>query len=83
MKNRSEENTYTVTGSLHVETVLYTGKQREKVKSETFDIKIKPKAMELIEMEVTFHEYFKRLMDQVIGLRTANFVSGKFMSFFF
>lgn len=65
MKNRSDENAYTVTGSLHVETVLYTGKQRDKVKSTTFEVKIPPNSMERIEMEVTFHEYYQKLMDQV------------------
>lgn len=53
-------------GSLHVETVLYTGKQRDKVKSTTFEVKIQPSSMQLIDMEVTFDEYFSKLMDQVI-----------------
>lgn len=68
MKNRSDKNTYTVKGILHVETVLYTGKQREKVKSSTFDIKIEPNTMEFIEMEVTFDEYYEKLLDQVLEL---------------
>lgn len=66
VKNRSDENAYTVVGSLNVETVLYTGKQREKVKSTTFDVNIPPNSMELIELEVTFHEYFEKLLDQVL-----------------
>lgn len=65
MKNRSDENSYTVVGSLHVETVLYTGKQRDKVKNTTFDVRIQPNSMELIELEVSFHEYFDKLLDQV------------------
>lgn len=68
VKNRSDVNAYTVAGSLHVETVLYTGKQREKVKSTTFDIKIQPNTMEFIEMEVTFHEYYEKLLDQVLAI---------------
>ncbi|XP_037037694.1 annulin isoform X2 [Bradysia coprophila] len=64
VKNRSDEKAYDVVGSLHVETVLYTGKQRDKVKSTTFDINIPPNSLKLIEMEVTFDEYFGKLMDQ-------------------
>lgn len=65
MKNRSDEKAYDVVGSLHVETVLYTGKQRDKVKSTTFEINVPPNSKKVVELEVTFDEYFKKLMDQV------------------
>lgn len=68
MKNRSDEKAYHVNGSLHVETVLYTGKQREDVKSVKFDKVIPPNSIEILSLEVEFHEYFKKLLDQVSEL---------------
>lgn len=65
IKNRSDETAYSVNGSLFVETVLYTGKQRDNVKSLTFDKEIPPNTIEIIKLEVQFHEYFKKLLDQV------------------
>lgn len=64
MKNRSNETPYRVTGTLNVETVLYTGRNREEVKSIKFEQELQPAATELIKMEVTFDEYFNRLLDQ-------------------
>lgn len=64
MKNRSDINPYNVAGSLHVDSVLYTGKQREAVKSIRFEREIPPNSVEFIKMEVAFHEYYNKLLDQ-------------------
>lgn len=64
MRNRSDINPYTVSGTLHVDSVLYTGKQRESVKSVKFERTIPPNTVEFIKMEVAFHEYFTKLLDQ-------------------
>lgn len=64
VKNRSDINPYTVSGSLHVDSVLYTGKQRESVKSIKFERTIPPNSVEFIKMDVTFYEYFHKLLDQ-------------------
>lgn len=64
IKNRSTHDYYRVSGSLFVETVMYTGRNRDNVKSSDFDQKIPPESIQVIEMEVTFYDYFKKLMDQ-------------------
>lgn len=64
IKNRSETTSYAVSGKLHVETVLYTGKNREEVKSIEFDQELAPNTVEMIRLEVTFYEYYKKLLDQ-------------------
>ena len=43
---------------------MYTGKQREEVKSHKFDRVIAPLGTDVITLEVQFEEYFKKLMDQ-------------------
>lgn len=47
-----------------MDAVLYTGKKREVVKSIAFDEELAPNTIQTIRMEVTFYEYFKKLMDQ-------------------
>ncbi|XP_053695044.1 annulin [Sabethes cyaneus] len=64
IKNRSSERTHTVNGSLNVDTVLYTGKDRETVKVEPFSIVIEPNSEDFVRMEVTFDEYYRKLRDQ-------------------
>lgn len=64
IKNRSTRDTYRVSGSLLLESVLYTGRNRDHIKSTDFDQNISPESVEVIEMEVTFYDYFKKLMDQ-------------------
>lgn len=64
IKNRSYNTPYRVSGSLLVESILYTGRNREEIKSIDFDQNIPPESVELIEMEVTFHDYYKKLLDQ-------------------
>ncbi|XP_039442709.1 annulin-like isoform X2 [Culex pipiens pallens] len=64
IKNRSSETPHTVNGYLNVETVLYTGKQREFVKKHPFTISLDPASEEFIRMEVSFDEYYKKLRDQ-------------------
>lgn len=65
MHNKSSETPYTVKGSLRLESVLYTGKERGDVKDIEFVKELPPNTIEIVEMEVTFNEYFKRLLDQV------------------
>lgn len=64
IKNRSIEDSYRVSGSLYVEAVLYTGKNREQIKAVDFDQNIPPESIEVIQMEVTFDDYYKKLLDQ-------------------
>ncbi|XP_031617392.1 annulin isoform X1 [Contarinia nasturtii] len=64
IKNRSTRDSYRVSGSLLLESVLYTGRNRDRIKSIDFDQKIPPESIEVIEMEVTFYDYFKKLLDQ-------------------
>lgn len=64
IKNRSTKDSYHVSGSLIVESILYTGKNRDNIKSTDFDQRIPPESIEVVQMEVTFYDYFKKLMDQ-------------------
>ncbi|XP_065095331.1 annulin-like isoform X1 [Ochlerotatus camptorhynchus] len=64
VKNRSSESTHIVNGSLNVETILYTGKERDMVKTEAFSIALMPSSEEFVRLVVTFDEYFKKLRDQ-------------------
>lgn len=64
IKNRSPQYSYRVSGVLNVESILYTGRNRDRVKAVDFDQNIPPESVEMIEMEVTFYDYYKKLMDQ-------------------
>lgn len=64
MKNRSFDTTYRISGTLLVESILYTGRNRDEIKSVNFDEDIAPESVQMIEMEVTFIDYYKKLLDQ-------------------
>lgn len=64
IKNRSTQYSYRVSGLLTVESIHYTGRNRDRIKSVDFNQNIPPESVEMIEMEVTFYDYFKKLMDQ-------------------
>ncbi|XP_049279486.1 annulin-like isoform X1 [Anopheles funestus] len=64
VKNRSSESRHVVEGSLHVDTVLYTGKDRDSVKVDTFSVTLEPGTEEFIRMVVEFHDYYRKLRDQ-------------------
>lgn len=64
MKNRSFDATYRISGTLLVESILYTGRNRDEIKSVNFDQDIAPESVQMIEMEVTFIDYYKKLLDQ-------------------
>lgn len=64
IKNRSTENTHIVSGSLNVDSVLYTGKHKEPIKQHQFETELKPDASEIVQFKVTFDEYYKKMSDQ-------------------
>lgn len=64
IKNRSLHTSYRISGKLRVETIQYTGRNREDIKSYDFDQVLHPESVEQIDMEVTFHEYYRKLQDQ-------------------
>ncbi|XP_055590397.1 annulin-like isoform X2 [Uranotaenia lowii] len=64
IKNRSSENTHVIAGSLNVETVMYTGRNRDSVKVLPFTISLEPSSEEFVRMDVSFEEYYKKLRDQ-------------------
>lgn len=47
-----------------VESILYTGKGRKDLKSMKFSEVVEPNSEKKVSMEVTFAEYFKKLLDQ-------------------
>lgn len=64
IKNRSIDVSYRISGSLLVESILYTGRNRDEIKSIKFDQYIPPESIQSVEMEVTFVDYYKKLLDQ-------------------
>lgn len=64
VKNKSSEKSYTVNGNLLVESILYTGKSRKDLKSIKFSEVVEPSSDKQIKLEVTFAEYYKKLLDQ-------------------
>lgn len=64
MKNRSFDATYRISGTLLVESILYTGRKRVEIKSVNFDEDIAPESVQMIKMELTFVDYYEKLLDQ-------------------
>lgn len=64
IKNRSTRHSYRVSGLLAVDSIQYTGRNRDRLKAIDFDQSIPPESIDVIEMEVTFYDYFKKLTDQ-------------------
>lgn len=64
VKNRSRDSSYRISGKLRVETIHYTGRNREDIKSYDFDEVLSPESVQQIDMEVTFNEYYRKLQDQ-------------------
>lgn len=63
-QNKSTEKEYNLQIILRVDTVLYTGKIKNLVKKDRFDMKITPGAEEEMTMNVSYEEYNKALADQ-------------------
>ncbi|XP_049802797.1 annulin isoform X1 [Schistocerca nitens] len=64
MKNRSNQQDYTVTVLLRVDTVLYTGHVKDGVKKEKAERVIKAGAVEEVRIDVSYEDYYKHLVDQ-------------------
>lgn len=65
-KNRSKSKEHTINGNLRVDTVHYTGKVGQPVKIFPFNKMIKPLTTEEVRLDVTFDEYYSRLVEQVL-----------------
>ncbi|XP_067007547.1 annulin [Anabrus simplex] len=64
MKNRSNSKDHTVTAVIRVDTVTYYGKVKDPVRKEHFERTIKAGMVEEIRIEVSYDDYYKRLVDQ-------------------
>ncbi|XP_034826391.1 annulin-like isoform X2 [Maniola hyperantus] len=64
IRNRSSIDQYHVKGVLRVDTVTYTGVTGSGVKRHEFDKVVAPEAKENITVNVTFDDYYKKLVDQ-------------------
>ena len=62
--NKSPEKQHTINGNLMVESVLYTGKSRKDIKSMKFSEVVEPQSEKTFTLDVTFNEYYRKLMDQ-------------------
>lgn len=56
-------------GVLRVDTVTYRGNKGDAVKRKEFGFNLKPGTNDVVKMLVTFDEYYKRLVDQVLDLQ--------------
>lgn len=65
MENRSSEESFSVSGTINVYTVVYTGNQRNKVKSMPFSLNISANTKEIVRLEVAFDEYYLHIIDEV------------------
>lgn len=70
IKNRSLTEPHRVKGLLRADSVTYTGKVGETVKKNEFDVNIDAGGNGTVELDVTFDDYFKKLVDQVRTLFT-------------
>lgn len=64
IRNHSRTKDHTVSVTLQVDTVLYTGRHKDAVKKEKYEQLIKAGAVEEIKLDVSYEEYRKRLVDQ-------------------
>ncbi|XP_017779132.1 PREDICTED: annulin-like [Nicrophorus vespilloides] len=63
-KNKSSVNDYNINVLLRVEVVTYRGKIGDAVKTEHFNVSLKKNSSQEMKLQVTYEEYFKRLLDQ-------------------
>lgn len=64
IRNKVADKTHTVTGALHVGSVRYTGTNLVPIKEESFEVAVPPLSVEKVQVQVTFDEYFKKLLPQ-------------------
>ncbi|XP_076166822.1 transglutaminase isoform X2 [Ptiloglossa arizonensis] len=64
IKNRNSYNEYNVSVILRVETVLYTGRVGDPVKTINKDRLVEPGALDEVHMDVSWEEYGPRLLNQ-------------------
>lgn len=69
VKNTSSTESHKVKGVLRVDTVTYRGNKGDAVKRKEFGFNLKPGTNDVVKMLVTFDEYYKRLVDQVLDLQ--------------
>ncbi|XP_045587837.1 annulin isoform X2 [Procambarus clarkii] len=63
VENKSDKE-YDVEVLLRADTMLYTGVTKDLVKKHKIDISMKPKSKETVVMDVSFDEYYKKLVHQ-------------------
>ncbi|KAJ8865859.1 hypothetical protein PR048_033382 [Dryococelus australis] len=64
MKNRSRSESHKVSVILRVDTVMYTGSVKDSVKKISEERMVTPGAVEEIRLDVSYDEYYSRLVDQ-------------------
>ncbi|XP_077542339.1 annulin-like isoform X2 [Haemaphysalis longicornis] len=65
-RNKNPTKEYHAHVIMRVETTHYTGNNRKLVKTDQFDVTIKPNSREEVGLEVTYQDYEKLLLDQAI-----------------
>lgn len=64
IRNKVADKTHTVTGSINVDSVRYTGNNLVAIKSSNFEVEVQPKSVQKVQVHVPFEEYYKRLLPQ-------------------
>uniref|UniRef100_A0A182YFF1 Transglutaminase-like domain-containing protein n=1 Tax=Anopheles stephensi TaxID=30069 RepID=A0A182YFF1_ANOST len=66
VSNASLEDAHTVNGRIHLNHILYTGKNVKTIRSHPFSIRIGPNEEETVEVPITFDDYYEPGMDEAI-----------------
>uniref|UniRef100_A0A182PDD8 protein-glutamine gamma-glutamyltransferase n=1 Tax=Anopheles epiroticus TaxID=199890 RepID=A0A182PDD8_9DIPT len=66
IRNVSSLEPYTVSGRIHFNHILYTGKNIKTIRSHPFTVLLEPEAEETIEVPIEFNEYYEPGMDEAI-----------------
>uniref|UniRef100_A0A182QTX5 Transglutaminase-like domain-containing protein n=1 Tax=Anopheles farauti TaxID=69004 RepID=A0A182QTX5_9DIPT len=66
IRNVSEAETHTVSGRIHLNHILYTGKNIKTITSHPFSMAVEPNGEETIEVPIAFDDYYEPGMDEAI-----------------
>uniref|UniRef100_A0A182X2W8 protein-glutamine gamma-glutamyltransferase n=1 Tax=Anopheles quadriannulatus TaxID=34691 RepID=A0A182X2W8_ANOQN len=66
VRNVSPDEPHTVSGRIHLNHILYTGKNIKTITSHPFTVAVEPSGEEVIEVPVAFDDYYEPGMDEAI-----------------
>ncbi|XP_053677743.1 annulin-like [Anopheles nili] len=66
IRNISYDESYSISGRIHLNHILYTGKSIKTIASQPFSVVLEPNAEELVEVPVAFDDYYESGMDEAL-----------------